>query len=240
MAIIKLVDKISIAEENKNETTIGIFFLDLSKAFDTIDHSILLYKLEHYGFRGIVLKCFENYLLSNRKQYVSSNLHELQLEDIVCDVPRGSILETLLFILYVNYITYTSNVLEFILFANDTTLLYSHENIKGKIDVVNAELKEVSNWFKTNKLSVNASKTNYMILGTSHMTSGKIQQDLNVILDNTVLDRVSHTKVLGVLINENLTWKYHFDYVFETLSRNIGIINFEILCSRSYLTYSFL
>ena len=222
MVIIELVDKINTAVE-KNETTIGIF-LDLSKAFDTIDHSILLYKLEHYGFRGIVLKWFENYL-SNRKQYVSYNSHESQLEDIVCGVPQGSILGPLLFILYVNDITYTSNVLDFILFADDTTILYSHENIESKIDVVNAELKEVSNWFKTNKLSVNASKTNYMLLGTSHMTSSKIQQDLNVILDNTVLDRVSHTKFLGVLIDENLTWKYHIDCVSKTLSRNIGIMN---------------
>ena len=90
---------------------------------------------------------------------------------------------------------------------------------------MNAELKEVSNWLKTNKLSVNASKTNYLLLGTSHMTSSKLQQDLNVILDNTVLDRVSHTKYLGVLIDENLTWKYHIDCVSKTLSRNISIMN---------------
>ena len=129
----------------------------------------------------------------------------------MCGVPQGPIIGPLLFILYVNDITYTSNVLDFILFADDTTILYSHENIESKIDVVNVELKKVSNWFKTNKLSVNASKTNYMLLGTSHMTSSKIQQDLDVILDNTVLDRVSHTKFLGVLIDENLTWKYHID-----------------------------
>ena len=155
MAIIELVDKINTAVE-KNKTAIGIF-LDLSKVFDTIDHGILLYKLEHYGFSGIVSKWFENYL-SNRKQYVSYNSQESQLEDIVCGVPQGSILGPLLFILYVNDITYTSNVLDFILFADDTTILYSHENIESKIDVVNVELKEVSNWFKTNKLSVMPAK----------------------------------------------------------------------------------
>ena len=132
----------------------------------------------------------------------------------MCGVPQGSILGLLLFILYVNDITSTSNVLDFILFADDTTILYSHENIESQISVVNAELKEVSNWFKTNKLSVlNASKTNYMILGTSHMTSVKAQQHFNVILDDTVLDRVKNTKFLGVLIDENLTWKCHIDCV---------------------------
>ena len=99
----------------------------------------------------------------------------------MCGVPQGSILGPLLFILYVNDITSTSNVLDFILFADDTTIIYSHKNIESQISVVNAELKEVSNWFKTNKLSVNVSKTNYMILGTSHMTSVKAQQHLNVI-----------------------------------------------------------
>ena len=197
MAIIQLVDKINTAVEKKNETTIGIF-LDQSKAFDTINHDILLYKLEHYGFRGIVLEWFKKYL-SNRKQYVSYNSCKSQLEDIVCGVPQGSILGPLLFILYVNDITSTSNVLDFILFADHTTILYSHENIESQISVVNAELKEVSNWFKTNKLSVNASKTNYTILGTSHMTSVKAQQHFNVILEDTVLDKVKYTKFLSVL-----------------------------------------
>ena len=222
MAILQLVDKINTAVE-KNKTTIGIF-LDLSKAFDTIDHKILLHKLEHYGFRGVVLEWFRNYL-SNRKQYVSYNTCDSQLKDIVCGVPQGSILGPLFFILYVNDITSTSNILDFILFADDTTILYSHENIESQINIVNAELKEVSNWFRANKLSVNASKTNYMLLGTPHMTSVKVQQDLSIVLDNTLLDRVKHTKFLGVLIDENLTWKCHIDCVSKTLSRNIGIMN---------------
>ena len=222
MAIAQLVDKINSAVE-KNETTIGIF-LDLSKAFDTIDHKILLYKLEHYGFRGVVLEWFKNYL-SKRTQYVSHNNCKSSLRDIVCGVPQGSILGPLLFILYVNDITFTSNVLDFILFADDTTILYSHKDIDSQVNVVNEELREVSNWFKVNKLSVNASKTNYMILGTPHMTLVKVRKDLNVSLNNTTLERVRFTKFLGVLIDECLTWKQHIDCVSKTISRNIGVMN---------------
>ncbi len=219
MAIMQLVDKINTAVE-KDETTIGIF-LDLSKAFDTIDHSILLHKLEHYGFRGIVLEWFKNYL-HKRKQFVSYNSCESEMKDIICGVPQGSILGPLLFIIYVNDIINASDVLEFILFADDTTILFSHKQIESQIKLVNKELNEVCNWFKANKLSVNASKTNYMILGTPHMTSVK---QTDIVLDNTTLDRVQCTKFLGVLIDESLTWKNHIDCVSKTISRNIGIMN---------------
>ena len=153
------------------------------------------------------------------------NSCESELKDIICGVPQGSILGPLLFILYVNDITNTSNVLDFILFADDTTILYSHKNIESQIELVNEELEEVSNWFKANKLSVNASKTNFMILGTPHMTSNIEKERLNVILDDTLLERVKHTKFLGLLIDECLTWKTHIDCVSKTISRNIGIMN---------------
>ena len=97
MAIIEVVDKIANAVE-RNETTVGIF-LDLSKAFDTINHDILLYKLEYYGFRGVTLDWFKSYL-SNRKQFVHYQMHDSNHKIINCGVPQGSILGPLLF----NYI----------------------------------------------------------------------------------------------------------------------------------------
>ena len=104
------------------------------------------------------------------KQYVSFNSSESEQKDIVCSVPQWSILCPLLFILYVNDITnrLTSDVLDFIFSADDTTIPYSHSNTENQINLINDELNEVSNWFKANKLSINANKTNYMIL------SGKI------------------------------------------------------------------
>ena len=195
------------------------------KAFDTIDHNILLYKLEYYGFRGVVLEWFKNYL-NNRKQYILHNNCKSDLKDIVCGVPQGSILGLLLFILYVNDIIYTSNVLDFVLFADDTIIFYTLIRIKvAKTNTINEELKEVSNWFKANKLSVNDGKTNYMILGTPHMTSRKTSDNSNIVLNDTILERFKVTKFLGVLIDECLTWKNHIDCISKTISRNIDVMN---------------
>ena len=102
-------------------------------------------------------------------------------------------------------------MLEFILFADVTTIFYSHPNIENQINRINEELKEVSNWFKAIKLSVNASKTNYMILGTPRMVSNMDELSVNVILDSTALEKVKHTKFFGVLIDDCLTWKNHID-----------------------------
>ena len=161
MVIIELVYKVVSAVE-RNENILGMF-LDLSKAFDTIDHDILLYKLEYYGFRGIVLDWFKSYL-KNRKQFVRYQACNSEYKNVKCGVPQGSILGPLLFILYVNDITNATPLFEIILFADDTTLLYSHPDIATKINLIN-KLCEICNWFKSGKLSVNASKRNYMMLG---------------------------------------------------------------------------
>ena len=109
-------------------------------------------------------------------------------------------------------------MLQFILFADDTTILFSDKDISSKVDLINTELKEVTNWFKTNKLSVNASTTNFMIIGTS-----KPENSIKVILDNVEVSRVNKTKFLGVLIDKNLTWRDHIDAISKTMSRNVGI-----------------
>ena len=221
MALTELIDKINNAVE-KRETTLALY-LDLSKAFDTIDHNILLYKLEHYGFRGIVINWFKSYL-SNRTQYVYYSNCKSEKFDIICGVPQGSILGPLLFILYINDIVNTSNMLQFILFADDTATLFSDQDISSTVYLINTELKEVTNWFKTNKLSVNARKTNVMIMGTTYQTS-KPENSIKVMLDNVELSCVNKTKFLGVLIDENLTWKDHIDAISKTMSRNVRMIN---------------
>jgi hypothetical protein len=249
MALIDIIDKIHTAVDN-NETSMAIF-LDLSKAFDTINHNILLYKLEYYGIRGIALEWFKSYL-SNRTQYVYYNSCKSNVKDIRSGVPQGSILGPLLFILYVNDIGTTSSLLNFTMYADDTTLLYSDHDLATKIPTINNELQEVSKWFKANKLSINAAKTNYMIMGTPQKTF-KFKCKTHIELDGIRLCRVTSTKFLGVIVDENLSFKFHIEAISNTISRNIGILNklkhffpknilLCVYCSlvQSYLTYGIL
>ena len=139
--------------------------MDLSKAFDTLDHDILLYKLNTYGIRGIAHSWFKSYL-SDRNQFVVFKSHYSQKLPIACGVPQGSILGPLLFLIYINDIVNTSSVLSYILFADDTNLFFSHKNLNTLKLTLNVELNKVTQWFKCNKLSLNLKKTNYMLFRT--------------------------------------------------------------------------
>ena len=125
MALLKLVNDI-IEELDKGNCSIGIF-IDLSKAFNTVDHKLLLRKMEHYGIRDNALLWFTSYL-SYRTQYVSLNHTNSETLPITCGVPQGSILGPILFILFVNEIARASKIAEIIMFAVDTTLFFKHKN----------------------------------------------------------------------------------------------------------------
>ena len=163
MAIISLTTKITEAIEN-NEFTAGIF-LDLSMAFDIVNHTIFIEKLEHYGIRGIALEWFKNYL-TNRSQIVKYNNILSTKQTILCGVPQGSVLGPLLFLLYINDIHRSSKLLSFFLFADDTNIFYSNSNIHTLTKTVNEELKNVSDWLKANKLSLHIKKTRSLIFKT--------------------------------------------------------------------------
>jgi hypothetical protein len=220
MAIQDMYNKISKAIDD-HEYAIGIF-VDLSKAFDTINHDILLRKLEHYGVRGIALEWFRDYL-SNRKQYVYFNNVSSNLMDVTCGVPQGSILGPLLFILYVNDIVNCSNVLYFILFANDTNIFYANNNHNDLMNIVNSELRKLSEWFKANKLSLNIKKTHYIIF--KNRKKSCFESNFHIAIENNILERVSVTKFLGVFVDEDLNWKYHTSQIALKISKNIGVIN---------------
>lgn len=155
LALLHLVNQISSSIDNK-ETCAGVF-LDLSKAFDTVNHNILLNKLNHYGIRGLALDWIKNYL-NDRKQYVDYKDISSEYQTVKCGVPQGSILGPLLFLLYINDITYSSDLLKFILFADDTSVFYSSKSISDVFGTLNYELAKVSKWLIANKLSINVKK----------------------------------------------------------------------------------
>ena len=137
-------------------------FIDLKKAFDTVNHTILLDKLNYCGFRGIVNQWFSSYL-SNGTQTTEIGSHISSKLSINCGVPQGSVLGPLLFLLYINDIQYCSSNLQFFLFAEDTNALYAHKDLKTLEPTVNAELHNLYNWLTSKKLSLNIKKSNYVI-----------------------------------------------------------------------------
>ena len=157
-ALTCLYDKISSAIDNK-ECTVGIF-IDLSKAFDNVDHNILISKLEHYGVRGTSLRGFESYL-SNRQQYVEFNGVSSESCEIKCGVPQGSILGPLLFLLYINGLCNVSKVVDFILFADDTNIFFSHKDFNLLPGILNSEMLKLTQWCRANKLSINFKKIKF-------------------------------------------------------------------------------
>jgi len=220
MAVLDMHDKFSEAIDD-NLQSIGIF-VDLSKAFDTINHNILNAKLEHYGFPGLVLNWFIDYL-SNRKQYVFFNRVSSSLLDIVCGVPQGSVLGPLLFIIYVNDIINWSETFNFILSADDTNLFYSTKDAYDLILTVNSELSKLYNWLCSNKLSINVNKTNFILLGRSC----KLVRDHNfsISMSGVVLKQIACSQFWGVYINEALNWKSHTSYIANKISKSLGVLN---------------
>ena len=166
-ALIELVDQIrtSIGE---NKMTCGIF-IDLSKAFDTVNHQILLHKLEHYDICGKALELFKSYL-SNRKQYVQIDQSKSNTLPIACGVPQGSVLGPLLFLIFINDLPKCCPEGKTRLFADDTTIFFHSNNIDNIISTTKVIMTQLTNWFRANKLTLNADKSSFTIFKSSQKT----------------------------------------------------------------------
>ena len=215
LALLQLVDELTRSID-EGKITVGVF-VDLAKAFDTVDHKILLNKLQYYGLRGIPHQWFTSYL-SNRKQYVTVNNIDSGFSDVLCGVPQGSILGPILFIIYVNDLNGVSNKLRNIMFADDTNLFMTGKNISEIELQINIELNLLVEWFQANLLSLNISKTNYIIF------CKKRKINTNIFIGRTPLERLQNTKFLGVVLSHDLSWNKHIDVVLNKISKNIGII----------------
>jgi hypothetical protein len=216
LALLELTEEITKSVDSK-KITIGVY-IDLKKAFDTINHDLLLKKMEQYGIRGIANDWVKSYL-SNRFQYVQYDDCKSDSLKVLCGVPQGSILGPQLFLLYINDICNVSEIVKFILFADDTNLFYSDNTVDKVESVLNSELKKLCEWFNLNKLSLNVLKTNYMLFGKN-----KGKHNIAIYMNNSKIDRVSETKFLGVMIDESLTWKSHITYIGNKIAKSIGIL----------------
>src|SRR6218665_1529256 len=166
-------------------------FFDLAKAFDAVNHKILLEKLEHYG--GIQLKWFSSYLYA-RAQNVFCNGTCSDLNWVNCGVPQGSNLGPLLFILYINDLANISPTLYFILFADDTNVFYSHASWGELVRIINEELLKINDWFLANKLSLNLDKTNYILFKSHRKQAPKNNPGIKI--QDLLLNQVESTRFL--------------------------------------------
>lgn len=205
------------------------FFLDLSKAFDTLDHTILLHKLYYYGVDGVALEWFKNYL-SNRKQFVQINDVTSSQLVISTGVPQGSILGPLLFLIYINDINNVSRHFHPILYADDTTLISTlcvfgnKESANELTGGINQELNRIQTWLSANKLSLNTNKTKYMIFHSVNYPEVNLPK-LNLQIKGQPIEKVKNFDFLGLTISDTLRWQAHASKIANKISKSVGIMS---------------
>ena len=216
MALMQFIDFIHNGLTKKEN--VGAIFMDLSKAFDVMDHNILMVKLEHYGFRGPFLDFLMTFV-RNRKYFVNVNGLNSSTKTVNIGVPQGSTLGPLLFLIYVNDMKNSSEILEFVQFADDTTTMYSSDNIiylKTKLEL---EGNKVIQWLIANKLVINLTKTQTMLF--SNKRGNPI---FNINLDNVIINEVEETTFLGIIIDKKLNWKSHIRHLCNKTSKGVAIL----------------
>ena len=216
-ALLEAQYKLNMALDKKQIA--ALLLIDFSKAFDMVDHDILLNKLEHYGVRGQNLSWFRTYL-TGRSQYVHVNGRNSGDMVLNYSVPQGSILGPLLFILYINDLPQVCNLAEYIFYADDANIIItadSYDNLKTKVDTV---LRKINDWVSSNGLKLNIKKTKYMIFTNRH----NINSDLDIYLNGVKIEHTNHERFLGVMIDTNLSWNLHMNILASKISRNAGLI----------------
>ena len=216
-AVFTLVNHIN-DEFEKGNYVVGIF-LDLSKAFDTLNTNILLNKLYRYGIRGIPYNWLNSYLSERTQQVLFKNILTNKLSTDT-GVPQGSILGPILFLLYINDLpNFQKNVFT-LMFADDSSIFFSGPNLDDLMKQAKDHFAKIKTWIETNKLSLNLQKTKFMIFSTK-----KISKNYKYIATNNgKIERVNTIKFLGFSIQENLKWTEHVHNIMSKISKGIGIM----------------
>jgi len=183
---------------------IGSVFIDLKKAFDTVNHSILLHKMERYGIQGSELAWFKSYL-SNRNQYVTCNGAMSNLLPVTMGVPQGSILGPILFNLYINDLPSCVKSSKIVLYADDTALFFSHKSPNCIENTLNEDLNELSKWLKQNKLTLNVGKCKSILFGSQKMFQ-IYDPVISISINGEKIEDVASYKYLGMYLDKNVNF----------------------------------
>ena len=202
-----------------SKTILGIF-IDFSKAFDTIDHDILLAKLTSLNFNINTISLFKSYL-SERQQCVSIDGINSDFYKIKCGVPQGSILGPTLFLMYINDLVNYTGIFKPLLFADDTNLFLTSKNLNSEISNINNALKVVGNWCHANKLTVNIQKTNFIRI-QNYQNKASFNHDIDLFTNKIVESRC--VKFLGITIDPTLSWSVHIENLRNQLHKSLGLL----------------
>ena len=222
-AISDLVGNILKGKEN-GEHTISVF-LDLSKAFDTLEYSTLFKKLEIYGIRGTALDWFKSYLTNREmrtKCIINDKVCYSDKKNITYGAPQGSCLGPLIFLIFCNDLHLNLEFTKCILFADDTTIYCRNKNVQLLIASIKHDLEIINDWFKANKLTLNKKKSVSIFFNSK--TKEKLQIPDGLKLENSYINFIDHTKFLGVWIDKNLTWTAHTNRVIQKIKRNAHML----------------
>ena len=217
-ALISLTDEIRAALDD-DKFACGVF-IDLQKAFDTVNHNILLSKLEYYGVRGVALDWFKTYL-TKRTQFTMINNTKSTTKEIKYGVPQGSVLGPLLFLIYINDMNKAITHSKIKHFADDTNILYSSKSLKDINKKINHDLSNLVQWLRANRISLNVKKTDIVIFKPKQKI---ITKNLNFRISGQKILPTSSTKYLGLILDENLMFKTQLDILRKKLSRANGLL----------------
>ena len=221
-ALVNLIDLWLNAIDNSK--MVGVVLVDFKKAFDLVDHQILTNKLEIYGIEDEALMWFNTYL-TNRKQQVAINNSKSDFQRISCGVPQGSILGPLLFLLFINDLPlYTSHVFTD-LYADDTTLYDVQDSMEQIENNLQSALNNLHIWCRGNGMILNSTKTKVMLVTTNQKRQRLVNDNLDLKFDNETLDTVSNDKILGVFVDNNLTWSDHIKHLTKKIASSIWLLS---------------